>query len=162
MSDLAKEVAEALKQSGLNWWQRTALIIAANVLGLVLGAIIISAGGIVYTKAMSTDDLSERITDTAAEIRKEMVDNKTAAEAHRTTLVDAMAAMQADIQLLKKRLDDATEPPVPGEAAVVPAEVSPAQQTAMEPSATDVREKKQELQQQIDKEVYRSIHLRVP
>jgi hypothetical protein len=173
MSDLAKEVAAELKGAGLNWWQRASLIVAANVVGLVLGAIVISAGGIVYTKAMSTDDLREDFKEGIDSIKELMAVNRDTAAAERAALLETIANLSAEQDRLKNMLER-KETPVPGEQAtdtLEPPQDAPLQlvppllpaargMTMEEPSARLVEEKRQEIQQKIDKEIYRAKHLR--
>ena len=164
MSDLAKEVAAELKGSGLNWWQRSALIVASNVVGLVLGAIIISAGGIVYTKAMSTDEIRDKLGEEAETLREELQKSQKAAEAERVTILDNLANLAAEHKKLRdlvmkshgeEKNDLSGTPYLPAP--------NPEQQTTtqnLEPSASEVRAQRDELMQQIDKEVYRANNLR--
>lgn len=181
MSDLAKELSEELKRNnaGLSWFQRASIIVFANVVGLVLGAIIIAAGGIIWTKAMSTDAISDAMTDGDAALRAEFLKRQDDARTERDYVLDELSTMQAQhvkfLELVsshhaetltladgeeykdvpKETEGDIEAPDVPP----APTPDSPAQRQ-LDPSAADVRDARKKIDAKIDEKVYRAKHLR--
>lgn len=152
MSSLAKEVDDGLGKSGLSWWQRASLIVAANVVGLVLGAIVVSAMGIVWSKAMSTDDIKDQLDDHVKILRDEMNKSSSMAAAERRTIIDELAKIGAENIRLKDLI--AASP------AQNPDGSSEESQPLPEMSPNAVMDVKADLQKRIDEEVYRTKHLR--
>jgi len=168
MSDLAKEVAAELQGAGLSWWQRASLIVAANVLGLVLGAIVIAAGGIVWNKAMSTDDIKEQLEEHVTALKDEINKGSQVAAAERTTIIDELSNLGVEHTKFRELVDSYHEDddshsdqpdlptPDPGIPSIPIPDPPPPQQTGIrEPSASEVRDRKAAIQQRIDKEIYR-------
>ena len=160
MSDLAKEVANELssRHAPLTWFQRASLIVAANILGLVLGAVLIAAGGIVWTKAMSTDDLKKQIVDLGVALRAEMSDSAKLAAVERSTILDEVARMKAELAQYKKAVESS---PRPAAQPLVPPDLPQSPPTQMQQtSADDLLKAKAALQKKIDTEVFREKNLR--
>lgn len=149
MSDLAKEVAAEIKGAGadLKTWQRLALIAAANVFGLVLGAIVVAAAGQVWVKAMSVDTVRSEGAAQAAALQGSIDAASKVAEAGRRTIVEEMSAMGAEMEKLRLRVE-----------AMDHADDAP--EAALDPTASEVQERRDMIQQKIDKEVYRARNLR--
>jgi hypothetical protein len=150
MSELDREILSQLQKTGvgLTWFQRASIIVFANVFGLVLGAIVIAAGGIVWNKAMSTDTIKAQITEVGKTLREEMEAKEKLAVAERAAVLAEVSRMKAENERIAKLIGAAPASTAP-EAAPIPAMPESV-------SADDVEKAKSQIQQQIDKSVYRA------
>jgi hypothetical protein len=184
MSDLGEEVATLLKgaqdQQGpvMSWWQRAALIMGANVVAITIGGMALSGGKIVWDKALSTDEirrqgaadkkeLKEQAVEDREEFLRKLTDQKATADAQRRAMLDAIAKLSAEVNTLRKAIRTGSEGVVNNPSPpllpfqdwdVAPDDNSQAQQQQHipSPSADEVETTREQLQQKIDKEVFRA------
>lgn len=155
MSDISDTVAAEVSRHGssLTLMQRVSLIAAANALGLMLGGIILAAGGMVWTKAMSTDAIKDQVSNTDKALREEMITMGKMAALERAALLEEVATLKAEMGRVESLIKDEARPDP--DAALFGEPALPMTPEPPAVSADAVRSAKENIQQRIDKDVYR-------
>lgn len=151
MSDLGQEVADLVRQSnGLTWWQRAVLIMGANIMALIIGGMALSGGKIVWDKAWSTDAIIAKAAEDKKEWQAQLKKQQDTSAAERRTMLDAIAKLTVEVDNLKKAAETKEDSLPPFLPNMVP------DQQRILPSADDVETTREQLQQKIDREVFRA------
>ena len=164
MSELAQEVAAGLTKTApqLTWFQRVGLIVFANVVSLLLVSVLLAAGSMLWSKAMSTDDIREEVADADARIEKKFDEALAKNRAESQTILSAVAEMSAEnkkvvelVNTMRGSVDlGQLLPPLPQDQPEVPP--IPLAPEVPEPSASAVREERAQMQREIDEALYRA------
>lgn len=149
---LDREVSNALPPAPaasvptLNWWQRTALIVFANAVGVLLGGGLLAYQGILWQKSNATDS-----------IREDLKLHKETSLITRVEIMSEIAFMKATISNLQTVRAVPATPMIPEEEESL---ASLPEAPPLAPSADQVETAKEEIQQKIDKALYRQKQLR--
>jgi hypothetical protein len=154
LGDIPKEVIDKINENvptqQVKWWRRAAIIIVANCCGTLIAGGVLGFFTIIWTKSNATD------TNAANLARHEEVSNERYA-----TLLKEIATLHAHHEKIKTH----TSPPQPyynpgaGPSSLYDSEPG-GEMPPEEPTAKEVEEAQEMIQQRVDKAIYRRDQLK--
>lgn len=161
LGDIPKELIDKINENApthqVKWWRRMVIIIVANCCGTLIAGGVLGFFTIIWTKSNATDTNYNTIN------RHEEINTE-----RYSTLLNELATLRAEFnkteELLDLMLADKPEPQnpyaVPPYIPTVTQTQSNPDITQQKPSVIEVQEAQEQIQQRIDKAIYRRDQLK--